>query len=182
MAMRSRNGGRRRLGRNLRRDLWMLLSLLERQQRSCDGSPQMPRQRLRSILNRFNLKPSRSNGPAALPAHHLNAHLDRRNRRQVHRACEVSASARCRQHDKRYEQYSCNQKRFEAQTDPIFRPPCPMPRLTLAASNLLEIRLSPETGHPGRCAALMAGSIRKPLYLSIEYWPQRWPQTTQHSP
>jgi len=38
MAMRSRNGGRRRLGRNLRRDLWMLLSLLERQQRSCDGN------------------------------------------------------------------------------------------------------------------------------------------------
>ena len=36
--MRSRNGGRRRLGRNLRRDLWMLLSLLERQQRSCDGN------------------------------------------------------------------------------------------------------------------------------------------------
>ena len=100
------------LAATVRRDLWMLLSLLERQQRSCDGSPQMPRQRLRSILNRFNLKPSRSNGPAALTAHHLNAHLDRRNRRQEHRACEVSASARCRQHDRRYEQYSCNQKRF----------------------------------------------------------------------
>ena len=26
------------------------------------------------------------------------------------------------------------------------------------------------------------GSIRKPLDLSIEYWPQRWPQTLQHSP